>query len=110
MSDLRTRALSRNRTTSELYALDRAAPRAGFVLYQLGLARLSIALQVPRAARAACLVLTASDFPFDPDTAEAYLVALRDPGLSAADIATAVEALTELASPELAELVLTSPG
>jgi len=85
--------------TSELYVFGAAAPRIGFVQYQLGLARLSISLQVPRAARAALMVLTPSDFPADPETAHAYLSALRDPDLSADDIVTAVEALTEIATP-----------
>ena len=98
MSPPRQRTSSRVRSTEELYALDvRAAPRLGFVHYQLGLARLAVALQVPRAARAALLVLTASDFPADSETAGAYLTALRDPGLSAANIIKAFEALSELA-------------
>lgn len=99
MSPTRPRPPSPTQTTAEIYALGPAAvPRLGFVQYQLGLARLSIALQVPRAARAALLVLTASDFPADPDTAHAYLTALRDPALSARDITAAVEGLAELAS------------
>ena len=96
MSAPRHRPLSRVRTTAELYALD-AAPRLGFVQYQMGLARLSISLQVPRAARAALMILSASDFPADPETAHAYLTALRDPDLSAADIIAAVDALAALA-------------
>ena len=86
-------------TTGELYVFGAAAPRVGFVQYQLGLARLSISLQVPRAARAALMVLTPSDFPNDPDTAHAYLSALRDPNLSASDIVAAVDALAEIATP-----------
>ena len=100
MSPPRQTSPSRARSTEEIYALDVAvAPRLGFVHYQLGLARLAVALQVPRAARAALLVLTASDFPADPDTAAAYLTALRDPGLSGPAITRAVEVLGELASP-----------
>ena len=91
--------LRRLEPTSELYVFGAAAPRIGFVQYQLGLARLSISLQVPRAARAALMVLTPSDFPADPETAHAYLSALRDPDLSADDIVTAVDALTAIASP-----------
>lgn len=89
----------RLQTTGELYAFGAAAPRVGFVQYQLGLARLSISLQVPRAARAALMVLTPDDFPADPETAHAYLSALRDPGLSAADIVAAVDALAGIATP-----------
>jgi hypothetical protein len=96
MSAPRHRPLSRVRTTAELYTLD-AAPRLGFVQYQIGLARLSISLQVPRAARAALLVLSATDFPVDPETAHAYLTALRDPGLRTSDIIAAVDALSALA-------------
>lgn len=99
MSPPRTRTPSRARTTTELYTLD-AVPRTGFVHYQLGLARLSIDLQVPRAARAALVVLTPADFPADPEAASAYLTALRDPALSAADITAAVEALGDIASPD----------
>jgi hypothetical protein len=97
MSAPRERRSSRLRTTNELYTLDAAPPRLGFVQYQLGLARLSVSLQVPRAARAALLVLSASDFPADPETAQAYLTALRDPGLRTADIIAAVDALSALA-------------
>ncbi len=97
MSAPRQRAPSRLRTTAELYALDGPAPRLGFVQHQIGLARLSVSLQVPRAARAALLVLSASDFPADPETAQAYLTALRDPGLRTADIIAAVDALAALA-------------
>lgn len=101
MSATRPRPPSPLRTTTELYTLDAAgSPRLGFVQYQLGLARLAISLQVPRAARAALMVLTPSDFPSDPETAHAYLSALRDPDLSAHDIVAAVEALGELASPD----------
>jgi len=96
MSAPRERRSSRLRSTNELYTLD-AAPRAGFVHYQLGLARLSISMQVPRAARAALLVLSASDFPADPETAQAYLTALRDPALRTGDIIAAVDALAALA-------------
>jgi hypothetical protein len=96
MSTPRERRSSRLRTTNELYTLD-AAPRVGFVRYQLGLARLSISLGVPRAARAALLVLGASDFPADPETAQAYLTALRDPALRTGDIIAAVDALGSLA-------------
>ena len=100
MSTTRPRAPSPLRTTAEIYTLGASsAPRLGFVQYQLGLARLAISLQVPRAARAALMVLTPSDFPSDPDTAHAYLSALRDPGMSAHDITAAVEALGQLASP-----------
>jgi hypothetical protein len=106
MSQTRPRPPSRQCTTTEIYTLGASAPRLGFVQYQLGLARLSISLQVPRAARAALLVLTPDDFPADPDTAHAYLSALRDPGLSAHDITAAVEALTELASPADAAFAL----
>ena len=97
MSETRPRTSSRARSTSELYTLDVAGPRAGFVQYQLGLARLSLSLQVPRAARAALMVLSRTDFPADPDTAEVYLAALRDPGLSADDIQDAFQALADLA-------------
>ncbi len=112
MSPPLQRTSSRVRSTEELYALDvAAAPRLGFVHYQLGLARLAVALQVPRAARAALLVLTASDFPADPETADAYLSVLRDPGLSGPAITRAVEALGELASPVDDSLALhTSAG
>jgi len=112
MSPPRQRTSSPVRSTEELYALDvAAAPRLGFVHYQLGLARLAVALQVPRAARAALLVLTASDFPADPETAAAYLTALRDPGLSGPAITRAVEALGALASPVGDSLALyTSAG
>ena len=85
------------RTTAEMHRIDAAPPRLGFVQYQIGLARLSISLQVPRAARAALLVLGASDFPADPETAQAYLTALRDPALCTADIVAAVDALAALA-------------
>lgn len=97
MSAPRSRPPSRARSTAELYALGAAPPRLGFVQYQLGLARLSISLGVPRAARVALLVLHASDFPADPETADAYLTALRDPGLRTADIISAVDALAALA-------------
>ena len=100
MSATRPRSPSPLRTTTELYTLEARPPRLGFVQYQLGLARLAISLQVPRAARAALLVLTPSDFPADPQRAQAYLTALRDPGLSARDITAAFEALGELASPD----------
>jgi len=96
MSGPRQRTPSRVRTTGELYTLA-AAPRPGFVQYQIGLARLSISLQVPRAARAALLVLCASDFPADPETAQTYLTALRDPALRSSDIIAAVDALATLA-------------
>ena len=86
-------------TTGELYVFGAAAPRVGFVQYQLGLARLSISLQVPRAARAALMVLAPSDFPNDPETAHTYLSALRDPNLSASDIVAAVDALAAIATP-----------
>jgi hypothetical protein len=86
-------------TTDELYAFGADAPRVGFVHHQLGLARLSISLQVPRAARAALMVLTPADFPADPETAHAYLSALRDPGLTADDIVATVEALAAIATP-----------
>jgi hypothetical protein len=97
MSPPRQRTPSRARSTAELYTLD-APPRLGFVQYQLGLARLSVSLQVPRAARAALLVLTPADFPSDPEIARAYLTALRDPALSSADITAAVDALGDIAS------------
>jgi hypothetical protein len=97
MSPPRPRIRSRLQTTAELYTYGTPAPRFGFVQYQLGLARLSISMQVPRAARAALLVLSPSDFPVDPETALTYLTALRDPGLSADDIVAAVDALASLA-------------
>ncbi len=99
MSPPRPRTRSRLQTTAELYTYGTPAPRFGFVQYQLGLARLSISMQVPRAARAALLVLSPSDFPVDPETARTYLDALRDPGLSADDIVAAVDALAALAGP-----------
>ena len=101
MSPPRWRTPSRLRSTGEIYTFDSTpvAPRLGFVQYQLGLARLSVSLQVPRAARAALLVLSPSDFPSDPETAQAYLTALREPGLSASDIVAAVDALAAIASP-----------
>jgi hypothetical protein len=99
MSPPRHRSLSSTGTTAELYTLDAGGPRLGFVQYQLGLARLSISLQVPRAARAALLVLTPRDFPVDPETASTYLTALRDPALSSDDIIAAVDALAVLAGP-----------
>lgn len=99
MSPPRQRTSSRFQTTGELYAFNPAAPRVGFVQYQLGLARLAISLQVPRAARAALLVLSPSDFPADPERAHAYLTALRDPGLSGPDIVAAADGLAAIASP-----------
>ncbi len=98
MSPPRPRS-SRHQTTGELYAFGTAAPRLGFVHYQLGLARLAISLQVPRAARAALLVLSPNDFPADPETAHAYLTALRDPALNSAAIIAAFDGLAGLASP-----------
>ncbi len=99
MSPPRPRNRSRLQTTAELYTYSGPAPRLGFVQYQLGLARLSISMQVPRAARAALLVLSPSDFPVDPETALSYLTALREPGLSTADIIAVVDGLAALAGP-----------
>lgn len=99
MSPPRPRSRSRLETTAELYTYGAPAPRLGFVQYQLGLARLSISMQVPRAARAALLVLSPSDFPVDPETALAYLTELRDPNLTTDGIIAAVDALTSLAGP-----------
>lgn len=99
MSPPRPRDPSRNRTTAELYAFGANPPRVGFVHHQLGLARLAISLQVPRAARAALVVLSPSDFPEAPELAAGYLSALREPGVSAHDIVQAVDALSDIASP-----------
>ena len=99
MSPPRPRTRSRLQTTAELYTYGTPAPRFGFVQYQIGLARLAISMQVPRAARAALVVLSPSDFPVDPETAQSYLTALRDPGLATGDIIAAVDALASLAGP-----------
>ena len=68
MSPPRPRTRSRFQTTAELYTYGTPAPRLGFVQYQLGLARLSISMQVPGEARDELLVLSPSEFPLGSET------------------------------------------